>query len=177
MLPITCCWLQLVRTVKNLFTRVAFIWSGLDSVMYFSWGYTLRHSRNGREWGYLLIKYGRIFLFKEVLKKVCPKINVCLTAYTKYLHFSQKYSWPTVGTVRKYWEAGQREKIVIIAQSGFSLEMINRCISILGLNSFCFARKLLYIKDFHLKRCLQCACPWSRRWDLLSPEAACGSTS
>lgn len=79
-LPITCCWLQLVRTGKKLFTRVVFIWSGLESVMYFSWGYTLRHSRNGREWGYLLIKCGRTFLFRKFKKKISPKTSVCFTA-------------------------------------------------------------------------------------------------
>lgn len=110
-LPITCCWLQLVGTVKNLFTRVTFICSGLESVMYFSWGYTLRHSRNGREWGHLLIKDGRIFYSRKFKKKkICPKTNVCFSAYTECLHFSQMHSWPTVGTVKKHWEGRTKGK-------------------------------------------------------------------
>lgn len=137
-----CCWLQLVRTVKNLFTRVAFIWSGLESVMYFSWGYTLRHSRNGREWGYLLIKYGGIILFKKILKKSVPKLMCDSLPIPSACIFPKCTPGQHWGLWENIEKAGQRAKMVIIAQSGFTLEMINRFISILGWNFFLLCKEV-----------------------------------
>lgn len=143
MFPITCCWLQLVRNLKNLFTTVAFIWSGLESVMYISWGYTLRHSRNGKEWGHLLIKCGKIFLFKEVLKKNSPtKLTCALLPVPSACIFPKGSLGQQWGLWENIKEAGQGAKIVIIAQSGFTLEMRNMFISILGWNFFLLCKEV-----------------------------------
>lgn len=55
--------------------------------MYFSWGYTLRQSRNGREWGSLFIKYGRFFYSMKFKKNNPPEIELVLHCLHQELVF------------------------------------------------------------------------------------------
>lgn len=92
----------------------------------------------GSEDTYLLSVVG--LFYSGSLKKISLPKLVCAS-----LPKSSASTFPKC-TLGQQWgnieKAGQRAKIVIIALSGFTLEMINRFISILGWNFFLLCKEV-----------------------------------